>query len=82
LPVGVVVSALGVIIALLSRTPLVAILLTGLALAGSAAMPRRWMISPKIRLPQIPNKSTIAQVGLVQGDRDNQFIFSEILDGS
>jgi hypothetical protein len=31
-----------------------------------SSMPRRWMISPKRRLSQTPNKSTIADVGLVQ----------------
>ena len=34
--------------------------------AVSSSMPRRWMISRKRRLPQIPNRSTITEVGLVQ----------------
>jgi hypothetical protein len=53
LPVGVVVSALGVIIALLSRTPLVAILLAGLALAGFAALRyQRWINDSALQLEE------------------------------
>jgi hypothetical protein len=33
-------------------------------------LPRRWMISPRRRLSQIPNKSTIVGVGLVQPRRE------------